>query len=150
MLVKHYYPFGLDLPFLNYLEEKIIMTYCGSESRLINYIEINRNPYAHLLKFGLNNPKHDFKKIMIKWQSLWCNIILAPRDSYKNAIYVANKNKVLEKPWIHNLGFNIDNLASEIKTNKIPRIIHAPSNKDIKGTKYIEDAINNLKKRVKF
>ena len=53
------------------------MTYCGSESRLINYIEIN-NPYAHLLKFGLNNPKYDFKKIMIKWQSLWCNIILAP------------------------------------------------------------------------
>tara|TARA_B100000989_G_scaffold145077_1_gene108108 strand:- start:29106 stop:30149 length:1044 start_codon:yes stop_codon:yes gene_type:complete len=152
--ILHFYagktllPYGLDLPFLKLFRRKIIMTYCGSESRLINYIEINRNPYAHLLKFGLNNPKYDFKKkIMIKWQSLWCDKILAPRDIYKNAIYAANKNKVLEKPWIHNLGFNIDNLASEVKTNKIPNIIHAPSNKDIKGTKYIEDAINNLKKK---
>ena len=125
------------------------MTYCGSESRLISYIETKRNPYANLLKFGSNHPKYDFKKIiMISWQSIWCNIIIAPRDSYKNAVFIANKKKVIEKPWIHNLGFDTNNLAQKIKTNKIPKIIHAPSNKDIKGTKYIEQAIKNLKKKI--
>lgn len=144
-------PFGLDLPFLKLFGKKIIMTYCGSEVRLVGHIESKRNPYAYLLKFGPDNPKYDNQKIMkIKWHSFWCNKIIAYRDCYDSAIFAGNKNKVFKYPWIQNLTSdkNINLISPKIiKTNKIPLIVHAPSNKLIKGTKYIEKAIKNLKKK---
>jgi glycosyltransferase involved in cell wall biosynthesis len=141
-------PYGLDLPILKMIGKKTIMTYCGTESRLISYVESKRNPYFYLLKIGHNHEKYDDRKVrMIKWHGFWCDKIIAIRDSYKNAIFVVNKNKVLDQPWIHNLGFNTDNLTKNIKTNKIPIIIHSPSNPEIKGTKYIEKAINNMREK---
>ncbi|WP_417326351.1 hypothetical protein [Halarcobacter sp.] len=152
--VFHFYggitllPYGIDLPFLKLFRKKIIMTYCGSEARLVGYVESKRNPFSHLLKIDSNNPKYDDKKIkMIKWHSLWCDKILAPRNIYASALFAANEKKVLKYPWIHNLGFNTENLAREIKTNKVPTIVHAPSNRGIKGTEYIEKAIEKLKEK---
>jgi glycosyltransferase involved in cell wall biosynthesis len=148
---KSLLPYGLDLPFLKLFGKKIIMTYCGSEVRLVGYVESKRNPYAYLLKIGSNHLKYDDRKVrMIKWHNLWCNKIIAYRDCYDSAIFVADKKKVIKYPWIQNLTShkkNFFNIPDKIKTNKIPTIVHAPTNQLIKGTKYIEKAIKNLKKK---
>ena len=42
---KNLLPYGLDLPILKMIGKKTIMTYCGTESRLISYVESKRNLY---------------------------------------------------------------------------------------------------------
>jgi len=46
---KSFLPFNLDFPILRLFRKKIVMTYCGSDIRLLE-IEKKRNPYWELVK----------------------------------------------------------------------------------------------------
>ncbi len=146
---KTFLPFNLDLPLLKLLRKKIVMTYCGSDIRLIN-VEKTRNAYAYLLRIGLDHPRFDRRKMLkMRWQNVWVNVFIAPRNLYDHARKAIPKEKIKCRPWIHNIGFDSSKIPLEknITTNIVPQIIHAPSEKGIKGTIYVNEAIEELKRR---
>lgn len=140
-------PYNLDLPILRLLGKKMVMTYCGSDIRLIK-VEKRRNKYFNMLPARLKNPSNDtFKMIRMYWQSLWIQRFTAVRDLHEHAVEVIKEEKVIENLWLNNIGFNSKNtpcLAS-LFTRKIPQIIHAPSNRAIKGTEYVNRSIQILR-----
>ena len=144
-------PLGLDLPVIKIFGKKIIMTYVGSEVRLVNLVERKRNPYHYLLRVGRDHPKHDWKKvIMLIWHNIWIDKFIAPRALYRDARYIIPSKKIIKDVWIHNISIGPLKkkiLNESVKTNNIPLLVHAPTNKGIKGTKYIEEAIAKLKGR---
>lgn len=142
-------PYGLDLPLLRLFNKKIIMVYCGSEARLI-CVEEQRNPYAYLLKITKNNPIYDARKVrMMKWHGLWANKVMAPRNLYDSVIKVIDGKKIDRKIWLHNVGFDTDMCDEAVirTANAVPVIIHAPSEKGIKGTRFVNEAIDELRRR---
>jgi len=153
--VFHFYfggtllPYNLDLPILKLFRKKIIMTYCGSDIRLIDVARRSNN-YAHLLKIGSNDPKHDRKKkLRMRWHGLWVNRFTAIRELHEYATEVLHAKKVLNHPWLNNIGFNTADTPDpgELKCNIIPKIIHAPSNRGIKGSEYVTQAVETLRQR---
>lgn len=142
-------PYNLDLPILKLLGKKMVMTYCGSDIRLIRVVK-RTNRYTHLLKIGLNDRKYDRLKILrMWWQNLWIHRFTAARNLYEHAITVIPECKVANEPWLNNIGFDVANVPDpkSLTTNKIPKIIHAPSNRGIKGSEYVARAIETLRQR---
>lgn len=142
---KSFLLFNFDMPILRLFKKKIIMTYCGSEVRLIE-VERKRNPYNHLLKISIDDPKYDLrKKFMMQWQMLWVDRFIAIRNLYDSVTCVIPKQKVEKDIWVNNT-MDLDAYCpQEYETKEIPVLIHAPSEKGIKGTKYVEKAIEELK-----
>jgi len=142
-------PLGADLPILRLFKKKIVMSYCGSDIRLI-YIENKRNPYADRLRISSDHPKFDNKKIlMMKWQNLWCHKFTALRNLVDSAREVIPEEKLLSDQWINNLGFSIKNCPEieDVHTQNPPLLIHAPSEPNIKGTEYVRQAIRTLQEK---
>ncbi len=136
-------PYNIDLPILKLFGKKIIMTYCGSDIRLIE-VEKQRNPYCHFMSFPKNSFKLDKKKKrMMRWQNYWVDIFIAPRLLYKNAIQIIPPEKVIKDLWIHNL-MDIGLYHPTFSTHEVPLIVHAPSNPEIKGSVYVKRAIEEL------
>ncbi len=137
--------FNLDLPILRLLGKKIVMVYCGSDIRLVE-VEKERNPYWHLLKTSLVHPRLDGrKKRMMLWHNLWVDRVIAIRDVYANAARIISKEKIIKDLWVNNT-FDLDAYCpQEYHTATVPLIVHAPTEPEIKGTRYIENAIDALR-----
>ena len=146
---RTFLPLNLDLPILRLFGKKIIMTYCGSEVRLM-CVEKQRNPYADLLSLGTDKPKYDIrKKIIMWWQNMWIHRFIAVRNLYDSAIKVIPEHKITKTIWLNNLGFNSSDCFDPdvLTTRSRPVLVHAPSEKGIKGTKYVRQAIDELRNR---
>ncbi len=142
-------PFGLDLPLLRLCRKKIVMTYCGSDIRLVS-VERTRNPYAHLLNLGLNRPGLDWtKRCRMRWQGIWCHRIIAVRNLVAFTERLIPREKLVTHCWVHNIGFDTSICPdpASLQTGARPLIVHAPSERNIKGTIYVERAIADLKAR---
>ena len=141
-------PNSFDLRILHFFNKKILMTCCGSDFRLIE-IEKERNPYAYLLKIELNDPRYDSrKKQLLRYQSRWVDCFLAPRNLYASVSRVVKEEKINSDLWIHNLGFDSSMVSSEsdITTRNVPLLVHMPSRRGIKGSTYVQKAIDALKR----
>ena len=114
-------------------------------------VEKKRNPYSYVLRVGRDHPRHDWKKvIMLFWHNIWVNKFIAPRDMYKNTRFIVPDRKIIKDVWIHNLSIGPlkkEILEAPMQTNEVPILVHAPTNKGVKGTAYIEAAIENLKNK---
>ena len=140
-------PNSFDLRILRFFNKKILMTCCGSDFRLIE-VERKRNPYAYLLTIELNDPRYDErKKKLLRYQSRWVHCFLAPRNLYASVSSIVKPEQINSELWIHNLSFDSSCIVSEadISTRKIPVIVHLPSKRKIKGSDYVQNAINNIK-----
>jgi len=139
-------PFSPDLPILKLLGKKIVMTYCGSDIRL-HEVERKRNPYAALLETSKFGPRYDRrKKLRMWWQNLFVDRFIAVRTLYAYATAVIPAHKVERDILVNN---TVDISAYEPReytTRDVPLIIHAPTSPEFKGTKYVEKAIEELKK----
>jgi len=139
-------PLNMDLPILKLFRKKMIMTYCGSEIRLVRDVEKKRNPYYFLLKVGSNDQKYDsYKKLMMRWQNLWIDKFFAVRELYKNAKVVIPKRKIVKDVYINNM-LDISSYQPSFHLREIPTLIHATTNPSIKGSAFIEKSIMDLKK----
>ncbi len=137
-------PWNLDLPILKLFGKKMLMTYCGSEIRLVE-VEEKRNPYAHFLNVGVNSPRYDKKKKrMMRWQNLWIDRFFAVRNLYASVASIIPEKKIIKDVWITNT-IDIQAYTPTFTTNDIPTLVHAPTNPGIKGTAHIEEAIEALK-----
>jgi len=140
-------PFNLDLPILKLFGKKVVMTYCGSDIRLIE-IEATRNPYAVLLKIGIDDPRFDpLKKRQMRWHRLWVDRVIAPRNLYASACAVFPKAEVEKDIWLHNTMDIRGYVPHAFETKDVPLLVHAPSEPGIKGTEYVKVAIEELRRR---
>ena len=146
---QSFFPFGIDLPILKLFGKKLVMTYCGSDIRLIQ-INSEWNQYHKMLTVGLNHPKYDLaKRVRMRWQAIWIDKFFAIRELAKYAKTTIHPSKILETPWVNNIGFDSDFCFDKenLSTNEIPILLHAPSNSVIKGARFVESAIAVLKAR---
>ncbi|MBD3842865.1 MAG: glycosyltransferase family 4 protein [Campylobacterales bacterium] len=142
--VFHYHksylmPFGLDVKYLRFLNKPFFVEFWGSDIR-INKLERERNPYFKL-------PDINGSKKQIKRLKYWS-------DKTDEVIISDNSFDIFLKPYfkkIHIVRQRIDTSAfTPIFPNpetKIPTIVHAPTNKNIKGTVHIEKAIESLRNK---
>ena len=136
---------NLDLPLLKIFNKKIVMTYVGSDVR-ISQLENKRNPYFELTTAKKASKKRDGLKIRrMKFQSLFVDKIMVVDDLiyYTERYFPANKISQIN---IHK-ALDLKGFTPSYNTNHIPIVLHAPSDLDIKGTSFIEKAIEELKER---
>lgn len=114
---------------------KIITLFAGSEIRDYEVFKMD-------FKFDFFKiPQHyksDLKKKLAK---------LRNHELYSDAIFsVPDQSSLALRPFFHlQIPLNIDKYKLKITHNKIPVIIHIPSNPEIKGSAIIEKAIQQLK-----
>ena len=140
---------GLDLPILRALGKDIYVTVQGSDARLsTHYTELHKPAVLSDLNADYLSPIADnYKKKRIrKIEKYATSIFCLNPDLLKN---FSDKARFI--PY-----YNVD--ASKIQTHSVfdndsIHIVHAPSKRDIKGTKYILEAITNIQKndsRIRF
>jgi glycosyltransferase involved in cell wall biosynthesis len=143
---KSFLPFNLDLPILKLLGKKVIMFYVGSDVRL-TCIEMNRNAYFHhRKKFEKKHAPPDWLKVFrMLWHNLWCDRCIAPRSvaSYVTRFY--KKSKVISNLWIVN-AFDVPEIPPQPTNHSIPLIIHAPTSPERKGSRFVQAAVDELRK----
>ncbi|QNL20890.1 glycosyltransferase [Hyphobacterium sp. CCMP332] len=171
---KSFFFLNADLPILKLFGKKIIMTYTGSDIRLIELVEKKYNPYYHLFQFDFsghkkrkrfqidlidrlkdlfvfsyNHPKYDRRKvIMMKYHNLWVDKFVAIKGNYSNALYAIPQEKIIKNLYINHIALTESQAVgeNEIKTKNPPVIVHAPNHPLAKGTNFFEDALDDLKK----
>ncbi|MCB0329125.1 MAG: glycosyltransferase [Bdellovibrionales bacterium] len=138
-------PYNLDLPMLRLFGKKIIMTYCGSDIRLM-YIEQDRNPYAAHVEGEGNSLKEDAgKKWKMFWHRLWVHKVFAARDARRWALEVFPESMVVSDIWINN-SLDLGELVyQEPHVGHEVCVVHAPTSHHFKGTRFVRGAVETLK-----
>lgn len=131
---KYYYR---DLPYLKKQKKKMVMTYWGSEARRLS-IALKHNPYARV-KPSLKEP--DIVSMLNFITANVDAVIVSDYELYESLKGFCNKVYLVRIAVDHrNI---IPYYPSE--TKKIPLIVHAPSDRYIKGTDNVISAIKRLR-----
>lgn len=137
-------PYNLDLPFLRLFGKKILMHYCGSDVRL-NYVERARNPYWDRSESSNHNLKPDWQKqVQLHWHRLWVHKAIAGRSQYEYVRTIFPEDRIISKPWLYQF-VDPELYIPAYTTKDRPLVVHAPSNRSVKGTSYVEAAVQALK-----
>lgn len=132
-------PYNLDLPILNLLKKKVVMHYWGSDIRQYsiakNYLFFNT-----LSELQMICTQRDENEIIKKIEMIakYCDLTVVGDHSLlpysTKSLVVKQAIDLIKFPYIDNKN----------KNGKI-KIVHAPSNADKKGTKYVMFTIEKLK-----
>ena len=130
-----------DLPLLRELNKKVLMHHWGSDVRMYSQA-VKRNPYVKVKVWdeGL------LKKKLNLFSTLIDTCAVCDSEIYE---YVKNYySRVVVIPQL----IDIDefNLSAEITPNEKLTIVHAPTSPEIKGTRYILQAVEDLKENYDF
>ena len=140
---KSFLPFNLDLPILKIFNKKIIMHYLGSDIR-INSLQARNNAYYSYSLIPKNLSQIDFlKKARMYWQQLWFDYCIVGKDLLIHARQVIKEEKIIHNIWVGRSVVPSQKLSK--KSHEGINIVHAPTNRGLKGTKYIEEAVEKLK-----
>ena len=133
-----YLPGGLDIKFLKNNNKPFVVEFWGVISGC-GYLEKKRNPYF----VGDNADNQKRKRSRLRFWS----------ENTDEVIFSDHSADIFLKPYfkkIHVVGQRVDtdlyNPNYPSPQNTKPKILHAPSVKATKGTKYIKQAIEDLKK----
>lgn len=156
--VFHFYygisilPDNWDLPILRLFGKRIVMTYCGSDIRLLE-VDKKRHHAPHLLEeAGYTEEKDKEKLRKMQWHRRWAHVITAPRNLYAYAKEVYPEEQISKvclnniQP-VHEILGNGGPPAPRFNGGKKDEllVIHAPTNPKVKGTEIIEKAVQELK-----
>lgn len=153
--VFHFYfgqsllPMNLDLPVLVILRKRVVMSYCGSDIRLFR-VDKRRHPFCSFLEKTGFTSRRDVKcTVRLWWHRLWIRDVTAPRNLYRYACSVFPKDRVHTVP-VNNVDIIMRVGSScapprDSDTERRLRVVHAPTNRKVKGTELIEKAITALK-----
>lgn len=136
------FPFGLDLYFLKKLNKTVIMEYHGSDLRWIFYREKPQFFYQEELPVFSKR----VKKCILRTFKYVDQFIL---HDYELLEHFPDKNK---KIFFVPLRIMLEKFVPQypLSNCKKPVIVHAPSNSLVKGSKYVIEAIEHLKKKYDF
>jgi SAM-dependent methyltransferase len=146
--VFHFYygksilPFYLDLPILKLLGKKIFFTFQGSDIRRRGYFSKH---------FGVDIYKDCKELTHKKFFDIFRFLRLKIALFFANKTFVLNPDLKLISPSSELLPYANINLEEWISTKQKKQrnyliILHAPTNRGIKGTKYLIETISRLKK----
>lgn len=145
--VFHFYfghsmlPFYFDLPILKLLRKKIFFTFQGCDIRRKKYCLANFkiNACRECLSPGCKNKFHDFLKIL----KLKIMVFFA------NKTFVLNPDLKVISPTSEMMPYaNVDLnkwTFLPLEEKKEIEVLHAPTDREIKGTKYVLEAMSKLK-----
>lgn len=130
-----------DLPLLKELGKKVVMHYWGSDIRRYSIAKKN-NPYVIANKLN----EDDIKRKMEYLSKFVDCCIVADKELYYYAKDFHNNIKFVPQ------AINLNNYKFNQSQNKNEKflIVHAPTNRILKGTDYIIKAIENLQKKYDF
>ena len=81
----------------------------------------------------------------MRWHRIWVHRVIAIRNLYEYAKCVFKEKEIIKEIWVNNsLDIN-EYIPQRYETRDVPVLVHAPSEPMIKGTKYVEKAIEKLK-----
>jgi len=144
-------PIYFDLYILKLLKKKMIMNYVGSEircSQLTNKLLGLKTKYIFCEKCEYGEYEECLDSIKRRRE-------IKMVEKYIDFIFASKKNigsKLLMREFIQIVvPINLDKWTMpEITKNKIPIIIHAPSERNVKGTEQVLEAVNKLKRAYSF
>ena len=132
-------PRNLDLPILKFFRKKIVMHYYGSDIRrsdiAIHYVYFRTHDELQKI-YPEKDDKHKLKRI--KENEKYVNITIV--DDYPLLLY---SPKSIVIPMVIDIT-KFDFIGCANRNGKI-NIVHAPSHRERKGTKYVLAAIERLK-----
>jgi len=132
-------PYNLDLPLYRLLAKKVVMQYWGSDvlqTDLARKYTLFDDETFRKVYPKVNNEK---KRRKLAWIARHVNQTIV--GDYSLSCYTPEAIVIRQAINLENLPF----IGAKENSKKI-KIVHAPSNRDIKGTKYILEAIKRLKK----
>ncbi|MFD2614861.1 glycosyltransferase family 4 protein [Paenibacillus gansuensis] len=129
-----------DLPYLNLFKKKMVMSFWGSEIRRLSIAKKN-NPFA---RARILDEKEILERLHVL--SHYMNAVIAPDyemyeylRGYFKRVYLVRQ---AVEPRNYSPLYPVD--------SKRPLVVHAPSHTYIKGTEYLVQAVERLKKSVDF
>lgn len=132
-------PWNLDLPLLRMLGKKIVMNFDGTDIRISH--RFHKTKYNTI--FSQNSPEtlvqRIKKQVRYRWIKIWANYLTVTTP---DLLEFAPGAELIFNP----VPLSIKNKQKLISVSKKIKIIHAPTNRPIKGTKYIIKAVQRLKK----
>lgn len=138
-------PLGADLPVLRLFGKKIVMTFCGSDVRR-QEIEARRNQYHELIRSGQEAAGNDRRKRrMLRWQGLWVHRFMVVRNTHANVADILPGRKLVREPWVNNVNLDFGAEVPDREPAPVPLVVHAPTNPEVKGTAYVERAVQALR-----
>jgi len=131
-----------DLPILKFFKKKIVVTFFGDDARQKDYCVNNyKYTFAREVKEGYYlQHLDDNKKLKINRFNKYADEIYYTNPDLMN--FLPSRSKFL--PYTSIFPDEIKHNKKVI--NKIPLILHVPSDRAVKGTKYIMEAISRLEK----
>ncbi|WP_078434161.1 hypothetical protein [Metabacillus halosaccharovorans] len=133
--------FYTDLPLLKKMGKKMIMSYWGSEVRRFS-IAKQKNPFAIVKLYN-----EDLITSRLANVSQYIDTVIVPDHELLEYVYGYFKKIYIVRASVE--GSNFQPLYPS-ERNTRPLIVHAPSDRRIKGTEFILKAIDNLKTKVDF
>lgn len=131
----------IELMILKLLKKKIIVTFQGSDARQSNYCIINYKFTHYNNPHVINNLLIDERKRKkIRIFDRFADLMYTTQPDLKNVLPDRTNFRALTKIDVCEIHPNYNNYNS----NKPFVIVHAPSNRLVKGTQIIEAAINQL------
>lgn len=134
----------MDLPFYKFFGKKVVMEYLGNDIRHYETLVRRYNlPQSHSFRQNMN--EHDaFVAKRIEKEKKHIDFKLCCLPSHMD--YALKYNYKIDE--VLPLAIDITHLKynelKAIKEDQVLRILHAPTNREFKGTKYIENAIDEL------
>lgn len=133
----------LDVRLLKFLNKKIVVTYQGDDIRRGDYC---RNNFDITFATYVSDNYYTISSDLTKKRKV------AKFNKYADQVYALNPDllylldsRAKFLPYSH---INLDDWKISTATpNKIPVVLHAPSNRNVKGTKFILDAVQNLRNK---
>jgi glycosyltransferase involved in cell wall biosynthesis len=129
-----------DLPLLKSMGKKVLMHHWGSDVRLLSEAE-KINPYIkvkttdeEMIKRTLYHLSQYIDHGIVADYELYLFI----KDYYKNIHFIPQALNLEKYPF------------ASLEKRKRPLLVHAPTSPEIKGSKYIVAALENLQHRYKF
>lgn len=131
----------IELIVAKIFKKKIIVLYQGHDARIVHNVDSMRN---RSLIDEMPSSYYNHKDLLFKYRSI-CRF-----SKYADAIYYHNPDLIQYLPafstFLPYCHVNVEAIEHKIKCcNSKLRIGHAPSNRSLKGTKYILEAIDNLR-----
>ena len=143
---RSFYPSCEDLKLLKSKGKKIIALFVGDDVRWKPAMEQEFSMFNLMpIEYEDYNDSEEYLKIKLRYIRLmekYADLIINTEDAAQLQI----------RPYLRNSRFiDLRTISPSIEQRTIPHIIHSPSNRDFKGTKYILEAVNNLKsKNIEF
>ena len=134
-----FFPYFFDFPLIKALGKKIVTVFLGCDIRHWSSCE---EEYS---KLGFKAPCVDCDKHSICRLEKRLRVIRAAEKYSDLILSVPSQSQLLTRAYRHSwVPLELNRYQFCISDNPIPKIVHAPTSRTVKGTKYILEALNRL------